>query len=506
MNWSITYGTVAKTLADWGVKDLTFRKANQVTDEAAFSMAMARLDDDPIFPEGALLKFYQDATPWFAGHVRPITCAHAGTAASHAYRVACPWIWLENNDYQATWSYYESVGGGPYTLVNGNSTHVLLNLGANGALISTKTMIERVLAFAIARGALLAVGTIDIPTVYLRVTDVRDRACAEIIREQLRPHPDAVVHWDYSVWPPRINIRPASALAAVSLARGVDRISSLSLTPQSDLVRGAVVVRYEKTAVVNGIESRIMVIDRAPAGATGLEDGALNYTINLRGLQVQNAQVELTCTTLPTTDEDWITWIKTKITWLANAQLKNLALVTGTHPTRMGTLTLPNELIKGQVPAWLLVDGVAARTEHDEVKMRLKYDWYTADGVTKLSSMEDQEFVQQFTATDAETGTFSAVTNFTAADPQPVGLAAHEYAVRSVPHYAGQVALTEQECLGNLAMGKRLNLAGYQQAAWGTMGELIQSVTEDVFHGRTTAQFGPPAHLSIPDLVHLILQ
>jgi len=504
MNWSIQLGDVTKAVADWGITGLVFRTISQRPDEAVFTVPVARMDDDPIFAEGSLLKFYRGDSLWFAGHVRPVSCSHRGGVEAQIYQVISPWFWLENNDYQAVWSYYVSVGGGPYTLVNGNSTHVLVNLGANGALINTKTMIERVLDFAISRGALLSKGTIDIPSVYLRVMDIRDQACGEVIRTQLRPHPDAVVYLDYSVWPPRVNIRPASALTAASLARGT--FQDLEITAQSDLMRPAVVVRYEKTAVIDGVESRIMEIDRAPEGATGIEEDALNYTINLRGMQAQNAQATLECEALPTTDEDWLTWLKARIPWLNNAQLQNLAFVAGTHPTRTGALGLANELVKGQIPAWVMAGGAAARNEEENLRARITFDWYTADGLTKVSTVEDEEIVQQFQATDAVTGTYYALTNFTPADPQPVGLAAHELAVRSVLHFAGSLAIVEQECSGLVRLGNTLNLTGYRQAAWATMAEMVQSVTEDIFHGTTSVQFGPAGQLYIPDLVNLMLK
>ncbi len=86
----------------------------------------------------------------------------------------------------------------------------------------------------------------------------------------------------------------------------------------------------------------------------------------------------------------------------------------------------------------------------------------------------------------------------------PIGLAAQYYAALLALPWSGNVNLHERDCTGDFRPGKVLNLAG-GRTAWATMNAVIQIVTEDLFFGRTSIEYGPPEHLSPQDFVNQIL-
>lgn len=69
--------------------------------------------------------------------------------------------------------------------------------------------------------------------------------------------------------------------------------------------------------------------------------------------------------------------------------------------------------------------------------------------------------------------------------------------------WRGEVEIAEGDAIGSLAVGKLLNVTG-GDPAWETMNSPIRAVTYDLARGRTVASFGPPARLSLADLMELM--
>ncbi len=89
-------------------------------------------------------------------------------------------------------------------------------------------------------------------------------------------------------------------------------------------------------------------------------------------------------------------------------------------------------------------------------------------------------------------------------EPDPIGLAAALYASLVTLQYDGDLVTKEVDCAGDLRPGKVLNLTN-GRTVWASMNALIQTVSEDLLHGVTTATFGPPSHLSPQDFVNMLL-
>lgn len=502
--WSLTANGQTKSLAAWGIEQFSAQFISQQTSQLAFPIRVQSFDQAQTFADGASLVLLRDGAAWWRGKIKSTNCLMRAESQSHQYTAVDAWYWMENNDFQIEWAYFYKGSGDPtYTQVTGNSPHLLLFLGPTGQLLTTKAQIQAVLAWAESRNAGLQAGTIDLPNVYLPVAELRDRSCAEVFRDCLRPHPEAVAWFDYSTDPPSLNIKQASSLSSVALAKGQAGLESLEIMPQTDLQRSAVVIRYERVATVNGIQQRSIDIDRAPVDATGLEDGALNYSFNLRGVQMQVGSGTITTVPMPATDTDWLVWFMDKFTWLKDASSTNVRFVSGTAVVRTGALGLGYELVEGEIAPWMQVSGSPIEYESEEARA-----WIQVDVVVggKIVSRQRKLFTQQFTSTSAPSGTYQGVSSFTPEEPVPLGLAAHELALRSVLHYGGVGTLAEEQHSGAVALGKKLNLTGFTQSAWASMNEPLQRVGVQVTAERqeTSFQFGPPSQLWTPELVSLL--
>ena len=88
-------------------------------------------------------------------------------------------------------------------------------------------------------------------------------------------------------------------------------------------------------------------------------------------------------------------------------------------------------------------------------------------------------------------------------EPIPPDLAAAFYSAVSVQNYGGRLVLQGRDVLGDVVVGKALNIAG-GQAAWETMKAPIQATTENLFAGETTVDFGVPPFLGAAAFVEFL--
>lgn len=86
----------------------------------------------------------------------------------------------------------------------------------------------------------------------------------------------------------------------------------------------------------------------------------------------------------------------------------------------------------------------------------------------------------------------------------PLGLAAEYYASLQTTQYEGAITLAARDVDGTLSPGKVLNITN-GRTPWATMRAVIQTVTEDILAGITTAEFGPPERLPAQDFVDQLM-
>src|SRR5712692_2033996 len=389
MSWTLLYGGAEKSFADWGLSQLTRSLVSQDADKASFVADGAALDSAQQFDYGATVVIKKNGIVWFVGRVITIPRQGSGRAESLRYELAGPWYYLQQIIYQQTWISYLN----NQKQASQFTSHLLLNVNpANGQIITTGAQILAALNYAIAQGAPFQIGAVT-SALYPALDEVRDMTCAEVIRKQLRWHPNAVTWWDYTAVDvkgassPKFNCNVLQLLPAVSVqlptdatnaAGFVPSVSEVSITPRFDLQRPSVAIKYEKKTSINNIDFLSVITDIWPVGKTGQEINALTATIDLQGAKITTVKASLRVDPIVETDVNW--W-KRKFPELADSSLgASLVLISTARSLRNpdgSTTPLPvggglaNEVIEGQVCPWM--NSATAVAQQEEITAKFSY-------------------------------------------------------------------------------------------------------------------------------------
>jgi hypothetical protein len=494
---------VEKSVADWGLCELTRERINQMPDLVTFRAEATPSDADPIFAYGSTIRLFQNGTPWFYGRVVEIPGRASAKAEDQFYRVAGPWWYLENLVFQQTW---QTTNGIDVTLIPTNKSRLILSQAVDGTKLATGAAIAEVLAYATARGVPITVGTIT-PNAIAPYAEALDRSCAEVIRNFLRWTPDAMAAFDYTTTPyPTLSIHLRADAASLTLPAYGAPISVLDLTPRHDLQAPAVVLKFEQTNDIDNDTFTSLIVQPAPSTATGDELGALVMTLSLEGARATYQKQPVQTAVIPQSDTTpgVIDWWKTKFPWLNDFDDSDLTVVSGTqvvaieNPSAYPGITLsnvPNELLSGSISAWMELNVAPLL-----VTATLQFTGTaTTESSAVFDAMNQRIVYTRVMGTNAETQTYSRLTSETEAEPVPTGLAQALYNAVSVLQYDGVLELTEQECSGVAVPGLLLNLSG-GRTEWATMAAQIQRVEEMIDLGQTRITVGPAKHLGHPQL------
>lgn len=504
--WTIKYGDVTKTAAEWEISEINRSRTNQGKDVVTMLLDGKDVDDEPPFPDESIITIYRSGVPWFYG-VRVDSAGVAGPGEESGDIVFNgPWWWLENIIYQQDWFSYTA---GANELAK--NSHLTLNMVTDSAgtvsKLSTKGQIEAVIAWALECIADVdgdtpglvpfQLDTTDIPAANVPVTEVRDIMCSQVIQQQLRWTPNAVVWFDYSTTPPTLKIKPRASItdAALSLAASPDDadMAGLQITPRYDIQVPEVVLKYEQVNYTNGIAYTQLILDAYPVGAIGRKPKAFVGTIDLRGLTVSQSTNEIVAETINAESTDTTLqkeWWQAKLPWLAGDDIENLTIASVTRETAR-----EYELF-GQVSDWM-----TGTTGEEVIEAVISYDVKDDSGThTKVAN---EKVSTRTTTTTLTTGKYSkgGVTDY--GEAVPSGLAEWYYNQVNPLHFEGEVTLTEEECDSAICIGNALNITD-GKAAWATMRAIVQTVTEQLTTGSTRIKFGPPTHLGPSDIIELM--
>jgi len=482
--WTLEYNNTEKSFAEWGLSDLRRRLVNQNADTVEFRVPDAAIDSDPLFaPESAVI-IRRDGVTWFRGIITRTPAQGNAQAEQRRYTVEGPWWHLENLVYQQTWQEVTDFAPALPVLATIEKGRLVLGQGSDGNLIHTGQQITQAAQYAIDQGAPFQLGTIGV-AVPIPFDEAKDLSCAEVIRRMLRWSPDAVAWFDYSTTPlPTLHVTRRSAMNTLTIDAGAgDKVSELSLSPRYDLLRPAVVLKYEKTHQTDDNTWTTTQSDIAPADATGREFKAAVMTISLGGRRANYLRQKIEAETV---QEDSPTWWRDHLAELEGIPVSNITIHDHSRQS-----TLDRELVSGQIADWM-----GRQVEEDVIRATLS--WFDDD----LHVVKKQVQLR-LTVTDATTQTYRKLVSSTPEEPTPSGLAQALYNAASELHYDGSLELTETEAAADWQTGRVLNLTGLRPE-WATMRALVQTVETDVDTGRTRLRFGPPEQLGAADLVELL--
>lgn len=505
ITWTLQIGATEKLLADWPVSNVMLAPKNQAATTLSFDADGTAFDGAALgaYGDAVILRRYVDAvaTIWFVGQIRLDPRAATGGAEGLSYVAQDAWWYLDNLVLQQSWNLYDD-GGGVISSQLKSSLVLFANLA--GALITNGAQITEALQYAVDAGAPLQIGTID-PVMEMPAEEVRDLTCAEVIKRCLRRQPDCVTWFDYTTDPPTLHVRKRTNLTPVTIAASaVGGVEGVKLHKRQDLKTPEVVIHYEreKLAEIASVDEWVhyLTTDAYPLGADGTEFGALVMTVNLASRSRTTVKQEIEVAAFPTAGEppvinkEDLDWWKSKLPWLAAAEISSLSIVAGSG-SRTASDDLMTELIGGQVADWMTID-----TATDTWTCKVNYTWTDpVSGAKKIVAAKLIEY-SCVACDDAAGGAKSKIVSNVAEEPVPTGLAQAIYTVLNADQWEGTLTITEAEASSSVHLYNKLNVSG-GLAAWATMDAFIAQVTHIIDRGQTAVVVGPAPHIAIGDLV-----
>jgi hypothetical protein len=500
---------VGGNLRTHGASTMSFER------DAAFDAAEASglaYDDNVILTwqtEGDLVN---PPTQFFQGKV--VTVPKYGTINDEGQVIVVEDVWgqLERTVYQESWNY--------------GSTSVMIpkavfGLDYTGDPVTVDTVIANVIAYAESVGINISAGTLpggEIPVPFA----LDNVMCSEVIMAALRLHPDWMPWIDHTTTPPTLNVTPIATATELTYAvNGSAEIPDFSVIKRDDLLPASVRIFYDFAASedVGGVPEiqRKGVVDKYPTGGPDSGPRVLSAIIPLQGMQMQIQKSRVQTRVIPTgpAAEGVKEYIQKKWLHLKDVDPDHftvdgfelfLAADTEAHPDPISARAprlvpttvseIPRELVRGSIEDWMrkkvgrvnIQCGISAAAEATEAE---------------LGQIAKETPPISVIATNATTNLYKGITQWTAAEDVPVGIAQAVYqAIHSASQYQGSITVAADDIPTTRVIGKKLNLSG-GVTAWLTMGAPIHAMDWDVDKGTAKISFGPNPSLAPTDFLEL---
>jgi hypothetical protein len=484
--WTIKGATgTFQSFAALNLFGLNLRDITQAADEARFTQAGA-YDAEPLFAYGETVTIQRDGVQWFKGTCTAVKRSGSASAERIQYCISGPWWQLKNIIYQQEFNRY--VGG---VLDTPELAKLVLGSDENGDRLHSGQVITAAVDYAIAAlgsAALFQRGTID-GTTEMPFEELSALSCAEVISRVLRWNPDIVAYFDYTTTTPTLHLRRRSALASATLAHSSITISENSINPLDELQRDGVVIQFEQTDTIDGVERKTATIESA--GTTSDPLKTLYLFFDLQGASASFIRQTIVSETIQESSAAW--WAKRhpKLQAATGISVANSTKTPVDDGGQNDGTSYSKELISGSVAEWMLGVGACSQIIEAEVT-------YTPSGGTQKT----ETLRLQIQGTNANSSTYSVLNSATPAEPKPTGLAADILSGLATLQYEGTVTLTEQEVGVLRYIARTINISG-GRTEWATMSAQVYQVNYDVDSGITRINFGPARHLSANDLFQL---
>lgn len=485
------------TLESVGAQNVTISYRQMAADELSFDVPGDALAA-PGIALGAVVRLRvtvgEVTRGLFVGRCVTLPRQATGRQEMMRYQMLGGWHELERCSYQQQWQVMRSTDG---QLVTVAKPRVVLGQADNGTRINSGAQLAAIISYAVSRGRLLALGTVDagVPMPHDEQLNLKASDAAIAC---LRWHPDWSAWFDYDhqeagEYVPAFNARVASNLPAVSVPVAGADMDTLSMTPRYDLLGTGVRIVYETTHTVDGIAYPSTVVDEAgnpddpdaDVICFDLEGSSTSYVKQ----EIETANYEDGLTVLPETLDWWKRWVP----WLAHLTPADVTL----HDVaRSGEHTYPRYLVKGTIQGWMSVNS-------EEETWTIKCDYTRKDAAGNvLEVVKDKLLTVTLLSTSAGSGEYRRRISYSSGEAVPVGVAAAIYAAWSRLQYDGQFSLAEAEPSFAVGLGNVVNLTG-GLAEWATMAALVQDVTVQLDRGITSVRTGSSRRLGADDRVQL---
>lgn len=502
------------TLASLGLalSRISFRA--QGASECTLSRA-CDFDAPPLLSYGQAAALKLNGNLVFQGKVASAPVEASGPREGQSILLRDAWEELEQTIYQEEWF----TGGTPPVVMLPRTILGLVPGMGGWRRAKVGEMVRRVLEYAVAQGVSIAIGTIPDGEEMLP-SELENSSCAEVIRECLRLHPDWIPHLVHTTSPPTFHIVSAgdSAVdATVDLTGG--RVADFAMRPRTDMRPAAVRIVYEMAEEIDGEVYRKVYVDKFPGGGPDGGPRVLQAVIPLAGMQMQIQKSRVQTRALPPTGASQLAakkYLRAKFPRLKSISLDDMHVsewsveLAGEDPDefpdpispRAPRLALdsvddaPRELVRGSLEDWM-------RRKAGRVQVHCRL------AARPTLSRADREAIEAIpedfyvTGTNAQTKIYKSISQWTAPEDVPVGVAAATYrAILAAMSWEGHVSLEDEECGGFSWHGKTISLL----AGGGADAPLkapVHSVELDIARGVTRIEFGPHPYLAPADFLEL---
>jgi hypothetical protein len=498
--------------AVWTINGTTFAAAGVESAVANFRSGAGstlRLDIATAYDAAPLLSYDAactvacDGTAYFRGKARSARPSADGSIEGQSIEIRDAWHDLEETIYQEPWS----VGSGSVML----PIAVLGVASGTGARITTSQQITEAVNYAISTGVAIQLGSV--PTgILLWPTEVRNISVAEVIRLSLRYHADWVPWIDHSTGPPTLNFTARSALTTRALDAA--DLSSVDIVRRDDLKPAAVRIVYLNATVIDGVVYRDGIVDKYPGGGPDSGPRVLSTVIELAGGQMQFQKSRIQTRILPTDQASAKTWLKKKFPHLKDVDPahftvteweKELVDDADDHPDPINPRAerlepadaddLPRELVRGTIEDWM-------RKKVGRVRISVSIKSAAGATAAEKAAIAKGTPPVTVTATNAVTKIYKGITQFTAPEAAPTGIAQRVYESLSSYQYDGSVSFEAEDAPVTRYHGTALNITG-GASGWSTMAAAVHQVSVDIGRGRVSLSVGPAPYVSAEDFLEL---
>lgn len=474
---------VTQTLEAWGISNVVVTERSFAPGTLTFDIA-GDFDTAPPFAYGERITLLEGSTVRWTGRVRQLPQSARGENEVRSYVAEDVLGDLARRTFLQPWKIFDGV-----SMVEATQAMLVLfrDVDNNGVQISGQ--VENIIAAASAAGIAVQFGTAASMAVQPQAIDGKAMTFLEALKLVAKLVPDAATQIDHTTTPPTLSIVRRVDADEHSLAV-IDNADEFDCTALHDQQVSAVVLTYQKQAVVSGIAYTAIASDVHPPGSTGEEENALVATTELRGASPPQSIVQEQYIETELIDPDEFAFWERIWPDIANrnlaATLEDGEIVDAPDEDRL--------IIDGAQPAWT---GTAK-----QITVKALFNG-VVDGVTYLNKL----LVATVNASTLSTGTYSQTTEGQQYDPGesvPSGLASLLYSALNPLQYSGSFMRVESELGWSIRVGDALNFTGTDDTALTTARASVQSIRRNLDTGTVSYEFGPPPWLSFDDLIDLL--
>jgi len=276
MSFSVSYAGVTKPLAEWSIIGAKLQLRSADVDELTFSVPVRPTGESDSFTPGATLDLFRDSERIFSGKIQAPSRSFQNGKIRDNYSIKGPWFDLNQIMALQLWTIVDT---DTETEQSANQCRILFGVNSSGFKIRTGAMLAQLIDNAIARGLLIARGTILLG-IEAPSWEQADLTIAEAIVSILKWHPSAICWFDYATTKPTLHIKLAANMPTIYLNLSSSPPEALQVKPRTDLLIYQVAIIYELTKEYKEVTVLVNGVYKKTTLATAISH---NWTITSEG-------------------------------------------------------------------------------------------------------------------------------------------------------------------------------------------------------------------------------